>query len=104
VGAAGVKHGDIGGGIAEASRMSDGTGVTSEMVEPTWIVENRAEMAESCWMPSGMVEAIVIVEAVEMNEAIVTPWACWVIVSFELDETSGMLVVMSIPSTKIIEI
>jgi hypothetical protein len=104
VGAAGVKHGDIGGGTAEASRMSDGTGVASKMVEPTWIVENRAEMAESCWMPYGMAEAIVIVEAIEMNEAIVTPWACWVIVAFELAETSGMLVVMSIPSTKIIEI
>jgi hypothetical protein len=104
VGATGVKHGDIGGGTAEASRMPDGTGVASGMGEPTRIVEDHVEMAESCWMPSGMAEAIVIADAVEMNEAIVTPWACWVIVAFELAETSRMLVVMSIPSTKIIEI
>jgi hypothetical protein len=48
VGAADVKHGDICGETAEASRMSDGTGVASEMAEPTRIVEDRAEMAESC--------------------------------------------------------
>jgi hypothetical protein len=43
VGAAGVKRGDIGGGITEASIMPDGTGVT----EPTGILEDRAKMAES---------------------------------------------------------
>jgi hypothetical protein len=66
VGAAGVKRGDIGGGIAEASRMPDGTGVASGMAKPTEIVEDRAEMAE----------AIGIAEADEMNEDIVTPGAC----------------------------
>jgi hypothetical protein len=48
VGATGVKHGDIGGGTAEASRMPDGTGVASGMGEPTRIVEDHVEMAESC--------------------------------------------------------
>jgi hypothetical protein len=43
---AGVKHGDIDGGIAEASRMPGGTGVTSEVVKPTGIVEDQAEMAK----------------------------------------------------------
>jgi hypothetical protein len=46
VGPAGVKHGDIGGGIAEASRMPGGTGVTSGVAKPTEIVEDRAEMAK----------------------------------------------------------
>jgi hypothetical protein len=100
VGAAGVKHGDIGGGTTESSRMSNGTGVASKIVEPTGIVEDHAEMAEACWMPSRMAEAIVIAEAVEMNEAIITPGACWVIVAIGLAKTSGMLVVMSIPSIK----
>jgi hypothetical protein len=31
VGAVGVKHGDIGEGTTEASRMPDGIGVASEM-------------------------------------------------------------------------
>jgi hypothetical protein len=47
MGAAGVKYGDIGGGTAEASRMPDCTGVASGMAEPTGIVEDPAEMAES---------------------------------------------------------
>jgi hypothetical protein len=52
-----------------------------------------------------MAEAIiiVIVEAVEMNEAIeaiVTLGACWVIRAIGSAETSGILVVMSIPYKK----
>jgi hypothetical protein len=98
VGEVGVKHGDIGGGTAEASRMPDGTGVASGMAKPTGIVEDHAEMAEWSWMPSGMAEAD------EINEDIVTPRACWVVGAIGLAESSGMLVVMSIPSKKIIEI
>jgi hypothetical protein len=44
VGAAGVKCGDIGGGIVEASKMPDGTREVFEMAEPIGIVEDRAEM------------------------------------------------------------
>jgi hypothetical protein len=79
VGAAGVKCGNIGGGTAEASGMSDSTGVASGMAEPTGIVEDHAEMVESSWMLSRMVEAIGIAETVEMNEAIVMLGACWVV-------------------------
>jgi hypothetical protein len=46
VGATGVKHGDIGGGTSEVSRMPDGTGVASGMAKPTGIVEDHGEMAE----------------------------------------------------------
>jgi hypothetical protein len=95
VGATGVKCGDIGGGIIEASIMPDGTGVT----EPTGILEDRAKMAESSWMPSGMAEATGIAKAIEMNEAIVMLGACWVVRAIGLAEASRMLVVMSIPST-----
>jgi hypothetical protein len=55
-------------------------------------------------MPSGMAEAIRIAEAVEMNEAILMPTTCWVVGAIGLAEAFGMLVVMPIPSTKIIEI
>jgi hypothetical protein len=48
VGAVGVKHGDIGRGTTESSRMPDGTGVASKIVEPTGIVEDHAEMVEAC--------------------------------------------------------
>jgi hypothetical protein len=76
VGAAGVKCGDTGGGTAEASRIPDSIGMASGMAKPIEIVEDRAEMAESSGTPSGMAEAIRILEAVEMNEAIVTSGAC----------------------------
>jgi hypothetical protein len=46
VGAPVVKRGDIGGGITEASRIPDSTGVASGMAMPTGIVEDHAEMAE----------------------------------------------------------
>jgi hypothetical protein len=98
MGATCVKCGDIGGGTEEASRMPSGTRVASGMAKSTRIVEDRAEMAEWSWMPSGMAEAD------EINEDIVTPRACWVVGAIGLAESSGMLVVMSIPSKKIIEI
>jgi hypothetical protein len=47
MGAAGVKYGDTGGGTVEASGMPDYTRMASGMAEPTGIVENHAEMAES---------------------------------------------------------
>jgi hypothetical protein len=47
MGAAGVKCGDTGGGTVEASGMPDYTRMASGMAEPTGIVENHAEMAES---------------------------------------------------------
>jgi hypothetical protein len=47
-----------------------------------------------------MVEAIGILEAVEMNEAIITTGAFWVVGSIELAKASGMLLGMSIPPTK----
>jgi hypothetical protein len=47
VGAVGIKRGDIGGGTAEASRIPNCTGVASGMAEPTRIVDDHAEMAES---------------------------------------------------------
>jgi hypothetical protein len=50
--------------------------MASGMAEATGIVEDRAEMSESSWIPSGIVEAIGIPEAVEMNDAIVMPKAC----------------------------
>jgi hypothetical protein len=100
MGAAGVKCGDTGGGTVEASGMPDYTRMASGMAEPTGIVENHAEMAESRWMPSRMADAIEIPEAVEMNEATVTLGLCWVVGAIGLAEASGMLVRMSIPSTK----
>jgi hypothetical protein len=68
------------------------------------MVEDHAEMAESNWMPSGMAEAVGILEATERNEAIVKAGAGWVVGAMGLVEASGMLVVMSISYTKIIEI
>jgi hypothetical protein len=100
VGVADVKCGDTGGGTTKASRMPNYTGMTSGMAEATRIVENHVEMVESSWMPSGMAEAIGIPKAVEMNETIVTPGACWVVGAIGLAEASGMLVGMSIPSKK----
>jgi hypothetical protein len=97
---AGVKHCDIGGGIAKTSRISDCIGVASEMAKLTGIVEDHAEIAESSWMPSEMIEAIEIDKVVEMNDAIVTPGACWVVGAIGSDEASGMLVIMSISSIK----
>jgi hypothetical protein len=121
--ATGVKCGDLAGGTVEASgmldytRMAECTGMSecTEMAEPTEIVEDHAAMAKSSWMSSAMAEAIGIHEAVEMkaigihevvemNESIVTTRACWVVGAIGLVEASGMLVGMSIPSTKIIEI
>ena len=55
----------------EATRIAE-----QRSVEATGIVEDRAEMSESSWIPSGIVEAIGIPEAIEMNEAIVTAGAC----------------------------
>jgi hypothetical protein len=55
-------------------------------------------------MPSGMAEAIRIANADEMNEDILIPGACWVVGAIGLAESSGMLVVMSILSIKIIKI
>jgi hypothetical protein len=100
MGAASVKCGDIGGGTEEASGMPDFTGVASRMAESIGIVEDRAEMGESSWMPSGMAQAIGIAEAVEMNEATVMTRSCWVVGAIGSAEASRMLVVMSIPSTK----
>jgi hypothetical protein len=108
VGAAGVKYGDTGGGTTEASWMPGCTGMVectemfecTGMVEPTGIVEDCAVMAESSWMSSEMGEAIGIPGAVEMDEAIITARACWVVGDIWLVEASGILVGMSIPSTK----
>jgi hypothetical protein len=74
--------------------------MASGMVEPIEIVEDHAEMAESSWMPSGMARANGIPVGTEMNEAIVTAGACWVVAATGLAEASGMLVGMSIHSTK----
>jgi hypothetical protein len=49
-------------------------------------------------MPSGMTDAV------EMNEAIVTVGAYWVVGAIRLAEASEILVGISIPSTKIIKI
>jgi hypothetical protein len=67
--------------------MADFTGVASGI-------------AESSWMPSGMADAIGILEAVQMNESIVTTGAFWVVRSIGLVEASGMLLGISIPPTK----
>jgi hypothetical protein len=98
VGTTGVKYGDLGRGIAEASGMpkctgmSECIGIASGMAEPIGIVEDHAKIAESSWMPSRMAQAI------EMNEAIIADGACWVVGAIGLAEASGMLMKMSIPS------
>jgi hypothetical protein len=51
-------------------------------------------------MPSGMAKTIGITKVVEMNEAIVTAEVYWVVGAIGLVEASGMLVDMSILSTK----
>jgi hypothetical protein len=100
MGAVGVKCGDTVGGTAGASEMPNCSGMASGMAEATGIVEDCAEMAEWSWMPYGIAEAIGIYEAVEMNEAIVTPGSCWVVGAIGLADASGMLGSISIPSTK----
>jgi hypothetical protein len=106
VGAAGVKYGDTGGGTTKASGMPDCIGLASVMAEATGIVEDRGEISESSWMSSEIAEAIGIpeAEAVEMNETIVTPGACWVVGAIGLTEASRILGGMSISSKKIIGI
>jgi hypothetical protein len=53
VGTTGVKYGDLGRGIAEASGMpkctgmSECIGIASGMAEPIGIVEDHAKIAES---------------------------------------------------------
>jgi hypothetical protein len=106
MGAACVKWGDLSGGTTEASRMPDCTGMVectgvaecigmaSRMVEPTGIVEDHAEMAESRWMPSGMAKAT------ELTEVIVIAGTCWVVGAIGMAEASVMLVAMSISYTK----
>jgi hypothetical protein len=57
VGAASVKCGDIGGGTTEATGMPECTGVSFGMVEPTRIVEDRANMADCTGVASGIAES-----------------------------------------------
>jgi hypothetical protein len=106
MGAAGVKYGDTGGGTTEASGMPDCTRMASVMVGAIGIIEDRGEISESSWMSSGIAEAIGIseAEAVEMNEAIVMPRACWVVGAIGLAQASWILGGMSISSKKIIGI